>query len=443
MADSITRNKADLAPVGANADLSDTGVDVNGIVYIRGSFADSWSDTGVAMSQKDGNYFYSVSSLSNGEQFKFKYDGTEYGKSTSENGSGQRNIPTFGSSSSNYNTVEPGSSTFFWTGSKGAVTIWVNSDLTKTWITSGTTQNSFSISYNTPTNGSFSTKPTVGDAGSTVTFVAAPSTGYVIDTVTITDSSTGDPITPSLVSGNTYKFTMPSANVSVNATFKKGTYAITANATGCSVTGFTSPAEYDSTVSFTVTPDTADYALKTLTVKQGTTNITVTDSGSNSYSFTMPAGAVTITATCTTTVGSAEIYFKSATAWVYKPFISVNGGAEQEMTVYSYLNNGAKSSAVKPKSDTGSLRYAWYKVSLSNIDTTKPVTIQIRGNDTYMEATGSFTIGAGDSLYLACDNLMEGSTLVDVSSLSPQAKDFYDTPLHMVATAAEIAQIDG
>ena len=113
------------------------------------------------------------------------------------------------------------------------------------------------------------------------------------------------------------------------------------------------------------------------------------------------------------------------------------------MTVYSYLNNGAKSSAVKPKSDTGSLRYAWYKVSLSNIDTTKPVTIQIRGNDTYMEATGSFTIGAGDSLYLACDNLMEGSTLVDVSSLSPQAKDFYDTPLHMVATAAEIAQIDG
>ena len=277
LADSITRNKADLAPVGANADLSDTGVDVNGIVYIRGSFADSWSDTGVAMSQKDGNYFYSVSSLSNGEQFKFKYDGTEYGKSTSENGSGQRNIPTFGSSSSNYNTVEPGSSTFFWTGSKGAVTIWVNSDLTKTWITSGTTQNSFSISYNTPTNGSFSTKPTVGDAGSTVTFVAAPSTGYVIDTVTITDSSTGDPITPSLVSGNTYKFTMPSANVSVNATFKKGTYAITANATGCSVTGFTSPAEYDSTVSFTVTPDTADYALKTLTVKQGTTNITVTD----------------------------------------------------------------------------------------------------------------------------------------------------------------------
>ena len=46
-------------------------------------------------------------------------------------------------------------------------------------------------------------------------------------------------------------------------------------------------------------------------------------------------------------------------------------------------------------------------------------------------------------LQLACDNLMEGSTLVDLSSQSVKVKDFYDTPLHMVATAAEIAKING
>ena len=224
---------------------------------------------------------------------------------------------------------------------------------------------------------------------------------------------------------------MPAANVSVNATFKKASYTITTNATQCSVSGVTSPAEYGSTVTFTVTPNT-DYALKTLTVKQGTTTVSVNDNGGGSYSFTMPAGAVTITATCTTTSGTAEIYFKSATAWVYHPFISVDNGAEQEMTVDTYLNNGTKSDAVKPKSDTGSLRYAWYKISLSGIDTSKPVTIKVRGNDTYMEAEGTFTIGSGDSLYLACDNLMEGSTLVDVSSLSAEARDFYDTPLNMI-----------
>lgn len=301
-------------------------------------------------------------------------------------------------------------------------------------------ETSYTISYNTTTNGSFTTKPTSATSGNSVTFVATPATGYTINTVTVTNNSTSVAITTTK-SGNTYTFTMPSANVSVSATFKKATYTITASATYCTVSGFTSPAEYGSTVYFTVTPNN-DYALKTLTVKQGSTSVSVTDGGSNSYSFTMPAGNVTITAVCATTTGTAEIYFKSATAWVYHPFITVNDGAEQEMTLGSnpqYLDNGPKSSAVKPKSDTGSLRYAWYKITLSGIDTSKPVTIKIRGNDTYMEATGTFTINASDTLYLACDNLMEGSTLVDISSLSAEARDFYDTPLHMVATAAEIA----
>lgn len=293
------------------------------------------------------------------------------------------------------------------------------------------TNTSYTISYNTPTNGSFTTAPTSANSGSSVSFVATPATGYVVDTVSVMNGSTAISTTNS---GNTYTFTMPSANVSVTASFKKATYTITANATACSVTGFTSPAEYGSTVSFTVTPNT-DYALKTLTVKQGSTSVSVTDNGSNSYSFTMPAGDVTITAECATTTGTAEIYFKSATAWVYHPFITVNDGAEQEMTLGNdpqYLDNGSKSSAVKPKSDTGSLRYAWYKITLSGVDTSKPVTIKIRGNDTYMEATGTFTIGTGAQLYLACDNLMEGSTLVDISSLSAEARDFYDTPLNMI-----------
>lgn len=297
---------------------------------------------------------------------------------------------------------------------------------------------SYSISYNTPTNGSFTTKPTSANSGSQVTFVATPNTGYEIDTVTVMNGSTAVSTTKT---GNTYKFTMPSANVTVTGSFKKAKYDITANPTACTVTGFTSPAEYGSTVNFTVTPD-ANFALKTLTVKQGTTTVSVTDNGSGSYSFTMPAGAVTITATCATTSGAVDVYFKSATAWVYHPFITVNDGAEKEMTVDSYLDKGPKAAVVKPKSDTGSLRYAWYKVSLTGVDTSKPVTIKIRGKDTYMEAEGTFNIGAGSQVYLACDNIMEGSTLVDLSNKSDAVKDFYESPLHMVATAAEEAALN-
>lgn len=291
------------------------------------------------------------------------------------------------------------------------------------------TSTSYNITYNNPSNGSFSTNPTSATSGSSVSFTATPNTGYTIDTVTVTS---GGSTVSTTNSGNTYTFTMPSAAVSVSASFKKASYAITANATACTVSGYTTPAEYGLPVSFTVTPNTG-YALKTLTVKQGNITVNTTKIDDTHYSFTMPAGAVTITATCTTTSGSVEIYFKSATAWVYHPVISVNGGAEQEMTnTGTYLENGSKSDAVKPKSDTGSLRYAWYKVSLTGVDTSKPVSIHIHGKDTYMEAEGTFNVSSGSELYLACDNLMEGQTLVDISSLSDADRDFYDTPLNMI-----------
>lgn len=288
---------------------------------------------------------------------------------------------------------------------------------------------SYTISYNDPTNGSFTTAPDSATSGSSVSFTATPSTGYTIDTVTVTSGSSTVSTTNS---GNTYTFTMPSAAVSVNATFKKASYDITANATQCTVSGYTTPAEYGSLVSFIVTPETG-YALKTLTVKSGNTTVNTTKIDDTRYSFTMPAGNVTITAVCASTSGEVEVYFKSATAWVYHPVISVNGGAEQEMTnTGTYLDKGSKSDAVKPKSDTGSLRYAWYRVSLTGVDTSKPVSIHIHGKDTYMEAEGTFNISSGSQVYLACDNLMEGKTLVDISSLSEADRDFYDTPLNMI-----------
>ena len=290
---------------------------------------------------------------------------------------------------------------------------------------------SYAISYNTPSNGSFTTKPTTGTSGNSIKVVATPSTGYQINTVSVYKTGASSTTVSYSRSGNTITFTMPAYAVTVNVTFSQVNYTITKIASSCTISA-SSTATYGSTVNFTVTPDT-NYALKTLTVKQGSTNITTTSTGVNAYSFTMPAGNVTITANCTTTVGLIPVKFKSATAYVYHPFISINGGAEVEMTLGNdpdYLDQG--SNINKPKSDTGSLRYAWYTADLTGVDTSKPVTITVRGQDTYMEATGTFTLEAGSTVYLACDNLMEGNTLVDVTDLSPALRDFYDTPLNMI-----------
>ncbi|MBQ7745751.1 MAG: hypothetical protein IJT85_09360 [Ruminococcus sp.] len=289
---------------------------------------------------------------------------------------------------------------------------------------------SYTISYGSTTNGSFTTAPTSANSGSTVTVVATPSTGYAVSSVTYTPSG-GSAAACTNTSGNTYTFTMPSANVTVNATFTQASYTVSANCTGCAITGLGSSYHYGDTVAFTVAPET-DYALKSLTVKQGSTTITTTNTGGNAYTFTMPAGNVTITAVCANTAGTATIYFKSATAYVYVPYVSVNGGAEVKMTVDRYLTNSANS--YNPKSETGSLRYAWYKAEISGLNTTSATTVKVRGQDTYMEATGSFNITDGGTIYLACDNLMEGSTLVDISSLATdlEALDFYDTPLNMI-----------
>ena len=267
------------------------------------------------------------------------------------------------------------------------------------------TNTSYSISYNSPTNGSFTTKPTTGTQGNTITVVATPNTGYQIASYSVKKTSDSSAVTASR-SGNTITFTMPSYNVTVNVTFSQVNYTITKSASNCTITA-PATATYGSTVNVTVAPDT-NYALKTFTVKQGSTNVSTTSTGTNAYSFTMPAGNVTITANCTTTVGLVSFKFKSATAYVYHPFISVNGGPEVEMTLGSpvdYLDQGTKDSRVKPKSDTGSLRYAWYTANMTGIDTSKPVTVTVRGQDTYMEA---------------------------VTNLTPAQRDFYDTPLNMI-----------
>lgn len=288
-----------------------------------------------------------------------------------------------------------------------------------------TSSSSYAINYNSTTNGSLSPKPAAANANSNVSITATPSTGYEVDTFTVKGTS-DDVAVSTTKSGNTFTFTMPAKNVTVSATFKIASYAITKSASNCTITADTSAA-YNSDVRFKVTPDT-DYAIKSVTVKKGTTNVATTDLGGGKYSFKMPAGAVTITATCATTKATTTVYFKSSTAYVYHPILVVNG-VETDMEKDADLNNADK--GYTPYSDTGSLKFAWYKLDLENVDTTKPVQLTVKCQDTYMEATGTFELSENGSIYLACDDLMSGKTLVDVTD--DDNRDFYDTPINMIA----------
>lgn len=134
----------------------------------------------------------------------------------------------------------------------------------------------------------------------TVSFSVTPEEGYVLDTVTVINESTNGAI---VATDNT--FTMPNSPVTITATFKSTSYAITTNAptngtftvTNAAGEAITSASSGD-TVTITLTPND-NYNAECLTVKAGEKDVAVAQSAndSNVYTFTMPAQDVTITAT--------------------------------------------------------------------------------------------------------------------------------------------------
>ena len=125
--------------------------------------------------------------------------------------------------------------------------------------------------------------------GETVTLTVTPAEGYELTSLTYTAEG-AEPV--AIENGS---FTMPAANVTINATFAEippvlytVTVAETENGT---VTADKAEAAEGETVTLTVTP-AEGYLLDALTVMNGEDEVEVVDNA-----FTMPAGNVTVTAT--------------------------------------------------------------------------------------------------------------------------------------------------
>lgn len=153
-------------------------------------------------------------------------------------------------------------------------------------------QTGYTVSYITPENGTLEVSPTSANAGDTITVTATPNDGYELDSLSVT--ANGEPVT---VTDN--QFTMPAANVTVSASFKKvddptpQTYNVTViqPTEGGTISANAESATKGTEVTLGANPATG-YVLDKFTVTDAQGN-NVPVSGNK---FTMPASDVTVSA---------------------------------------------------------------------------------------------------------------------------------------------------
>lgn len=82
----------------------------------------------------------------------------------------------------------------------------------------GSGSSGYAVTVTKPEHGKVTASPTNANSGSTVTLTVTPDSGYVLDTLTVTDSR-GNEIKLTAQGGGKYTFTMPNRAVTIKATF--------------------------------------------------------------------------------------------------------------------------------------------------------------------------------------------------------------------------------
>ncbi len=175
------------------------------------------------------------------------------------------------------------------------------------------------VNITTDGNGAVTADPASSVKDTPVTLTITPNPGYELATLTVD----GEVVT---VTGNTYTFTMPDADVAVNATFNAIDYTITvAESENGTVTANPTTAHYGDVITLTNTPN-EDCVFVSYTVTDGEGNPVTVENNQ----FTMPASNVTVTATFRALNVFYEIRWgvtpEGGNAW------SVDGGTPITMT---------------------------------------------------------------------------------------------------------------
>lgn len=188
----------------------------------------------------------------------------------------------------------------------------------KVWVSSGTTRSvRIQITFETEElpkynitcirliGGTLTASKSQSTAGKLVTLYPTPATGYELASLATS---------PSVTINSNNKFTMPSSNIIISATWRKISYAITkkANPTGAGTVSGASSANQGTSVTVTQTPATG-YFFNGWTISAGTI--------SSGGTFTMPGQAVTVTAN----------YLRRSTATLNKS--TLKGGENALLTI--------------------------------------------------------------------------------------------------------------
>jgi len=157
----------------------------------------------------------------------------------------------------------------------------------------------FQIARGTHANGGFEISPSEAAAGETVILTAAPAQGFAFYSWNIISGDAGDPVVPTREgSTNVWTFTMPAANVTVNAVFNAATQQTFTVTKGAHVNGeFTiapSSAVAGTTISLEVVANTG-YVFNRWNIT-GASVAPIRIGNSDAWTFAMPAANITVNA---------------------------------------------------------------------------------------------------------------------------------------------------
>ncbi|MCC8138315.1 MAG: hypothetical protein LIO76_09720 [Clostridiales bacterium] len=186
-------------------------------------------------------------------------------------------------------------------------------------------------------------------AGTTVTITAdTPATGYEFDSWTVGTQN----VTLANASKSTTTFTMPSADVSVTANYKKVQYSVTVENGNANATYF----YYGDTVTISSNYPASGKVFSAWTATSG--NVTFADASKASTTFTMPASNVTISATYEDAPTGADNYISGIE----------EGGSYVANEKLTFTPVGAGMSITDP--NPGDVRYVPTGYTIGNVSNT-------------------------------------------------------------------------
>ena len=169
-----------------------------------------------------------------------------------------------------------------------------------------------------------------------------------------------------------------------------------------------------------ITPDTS----LTYTVKAvyKTVNNTTTESAASDP-------AINVKVTTNSDTKTVTIYFKSASASVYVPSLSIDGG---NASVMSRNKIGTENSTYFGSNYSGSLKFYWFYTTVT-LDTTKTHTLRFTTKENLVDASMNLMLNTYDTYYFAVDNLMGGdTTLVNLTEEPEYIRNWHISATHMV-----------